>query len=300
VNPAVEAVIDADTNLICQGDFITMNALGGQGAASYEWFGPSLSSTTAQGVTAAPSQSATYQLVLSEGVCTDTADFNLMVTPTPNATYSSTQTDGCDELTVSFESTASDAISFVWDFGDGSPLNNTPNPTHTYTSPGTYTVSFTAVGDNGCQDINTSVNVRVGSTPSVDFSSNPTEGSEIPLPDARVDFTDRSPAASSWFWEFGDSTISTQQNPVKIYEEAGSYSVTLTITDPIGCIGRTTKGPYEVIEPSLLVPNVFTPNGDGANDFYQILYNGKEETQYEIFDRWGRSIFVANDVAITW
>jgi len=300
VNPAVEAVIDADTNLICQGDFITMNALGGQGAASYEWFGPSLSSTTAQSVTAAPSQSATYQLVLSEGVCTDTADFNLMVTPTPNATYSSTQTDGCDELTVSFESTASDAISFVWDFGDGSPLNNTPNPTHTYTSPGTYTVSFTAVGDNGCQDINTNVNVRVGSTPSVDFSSNPVEGSEIPLPDARVDFTDQSPAASSWFWEFGDSTISTQQNPVKIYEEAGSYFVTLTITDPIGCIGRTTKGPYEVVKPNLLVPNVFTPNGDGANDFYQILYNGKEETQYEIFDRWGRSIFVANDVAITW
>ncbi|MCI4669432.1 MAG: PKD domain-containing protein [Bacteroidia bacterium] len=300
VNPAVMAVIEADTNLICSGDVVGLRALGSRGAASFEWLGPNINNPTAQSVTATPTQSTIYQVVISEGVCTDTADFAIQVTPTPVATYTSSEINGCDELTVSFNSTASNAFSYIWDFGDGSPLTNVPNPTHTYTAPGTYNVTFTATGDNGCSDVNNSVTVKVGTTPSVDFSSNPIEGSEIPLPDAGVNFTDLSASGVQWFWQFGDSTISTVQNPSKIYTEAGEYFVTLTLTDADGCIAQVTRGPYLIIEPSLVIPNVFTPNGDGTNDEFRIQYNGKSVLQYEIFDRWGRSIFTADDPATTW
>ncbi|MEO0898259.1 MAG: PKD domain-containing protein [Bacteroidota bacterium] len=300
VNPAIDAVIQADTNLICQGESLNLLALGGFGASSYEWFGAGVNGSTSQSVTASPSTTTLYQVAISEGVCTDTADFTLGVTPTPNPTFTSSLTDGCDDLTVSFQSTASDAVSFIWDFGDGSDLNNEINPSHFYGDPGTYTVIFTAVGDNGCSATNTSTVVTVGSTPVADFSSNPAENSSLPLPNVDVQFTDLSTGAVSWFWEFGDDAVNTTQNPNHTYTDEGTYFVTLTVTSAEGCIGQVTKGPYIIFEPNLVVPNVFTPNGDGSNDAYQVIYDGKETFQYDIFDRWGRSIFTSNSSANTW
>ncbi|MEM8889486.1 MAG: gliding motility-associated C-terminal domain-containing protein, partial [Bacteroidota bacterium] len=75
------------------------------------------------------------------------------------------------------------------------------------------------------------------------------------------------------------------------YNEAGEYTVTLTITDAGGCTDVIQYGPYKVFIPGLLIPNVFSPNGDGINDNFRITYDGKEVFTIKVYDRWGRLMF---------
>jgi PKD repeat protein len=70
-----------------------------------------------------------------------------------------------------------------------------------------------------------------GSPPVADFSGTPTTG-DTPL---AVQFTDASTESpTSWLWDFGDSTTSTAQNPLKTYPAAGTFTVSLTATNADG------------------------------------------------------------------
>ena len=96
-----------------------------------------------------------------------------------------------------------------------------------------------------------------------DFTSSPDLGAELPLPNVEIQFTNQSTDAVSFLWDFGDGTFSTEENPLHVYNEAGEYTVTLTITDAGGCTDVIQYGPYKIFIPGLLIPNVFSPNGDG-------------------------------------
>ena len=72
------------------------------------------------------------------------------------------------------------------------------------------------------------------------------------------------------------------------------------MTDENGCVSTITDGPFEVYQPDLLVPNVFTPNGDGVNDAFAVRYTGAEDFYLEVFDRWGRMFFSSQSAADTW
>lgn len=119
-----------------------------------------------------------------------------------------------------------DAVtSYQWDFGDGSPLVTTQTPTHTYTVQGTYTVTLTITTSTGCTEtLSIPGAVRVGTTPSVDFSVNP----GITCAYQPVQFTDLSVPADSWLWDFGDGNTSTLQHPTHTYTDTGYFNVTLT------------------------------------------------------------------------
>jgi subtilisin family serine protease len=70
-----------------------------------------------------------------------------------------------------------------------------------------------------------------------DFRGAPRKGT-APL---TVDFTDLSPAATSWSWNFGDGDVSSDQNPQHIYTDPGLYNVSLEVTDPNGTNTKTRK-----------------------------------------------------------
>ncbi|MEL6134330.1 MAG: PKD domain-containing protein, partial [Bacteroidota bacterium] len=302
VNPAVVAEIVADTTLICGGDTSTLTALGGLGNADYTW-SPSttLTNATSETTFALPDTTTTYELIVSEGVCADTATLDVTVRPTPTGDYFVDQVEGCGSLTASFqENSTMDAISFIWDFGDGSPLVNSPSPIHTFEQPGTYQVLFTAVGASGCDAFNDQVVVNVSTLPVAAFSTDPISPVRLPLPNATVNFTDASTDAVRWFWDFGDGKVSTEASPQHIYQEAGDYTVTLTVQNTDGCIDTAQQSPVAIFEPSLSIPNVFSPNGDGKNDFFQILYDGTAPITTRIYDRWGRTVFEGQAIDQTW
>jgi FOG: PKD repeat len=123
--------------------------------------------------------------------------------------------------------------SWHWDFGDGT-TSTQQAPSHTYTSPGTYNVTLTITTNGGCtESITVPRAVQVGTPPSPDFTMSATDicASET------VQFTDQSTPASgisSWRWDFGDGTTSSEQNPTHQFIDTGTFAVRLTVENN-GC-----------------------------------------------------------------
>jgi PKD repeat protein len=138
--------------------------------------------------------------------------------------------------------------SWSWDFGDAT-TSTLPNPTHVYTTSGTFTVCLTIVGNNGlvrCKD-------RFCLPVTVKGCEQVQPCGVKPLFQFKVDkctvyFTDLSgtnagTTITNWYWNFGDASTSTLQNPIHTYAAAGTYSVCL-ITVAKNTAGEQCKNEY--------------------------------------------------------
>ncbi|MEM8899919.1 MAG: PKD domain-containing protein, partial [Bacteroidota bacterium] len=284
----------------CEGDLIQLVATGGTNTYSYNWTGNNLNGSTGSTVTATPDTTNTFLLIATDGVCVINDSLRIRVFPTPDAAYIFGEPEGCLGLDFQVQAADEPGVLYIWDFGDGTPVVNDILTVHTYDRAGLFTVNLTAIGERGCESINTDVQVEVRDTVSAAFTSSPLENELLYLPIAEISLTDESPNAVQWFWDFGDGNFSTDQNPSYTYTEAGVYDITLIATDDLGCVSRITKLPYEVREPLLFIPNVFSPNGDNVHDTYVIKYEGAEETLIKIFDRWGNLHFEASSFLDSW
>lgn len=299
VNPVVNTQATADNTVICANETTILHANGGVGGANYLWT-PSigLSDSTVQNPIVMVDTTTTYILNVLESGCIGRDTITVNVLPTPDANYAATNLSGCAPLTVAFYEESENELSYVWDFGDGSPVENTPSSIHTYTV-GTYTPSLTVTGANGCVVTVSTGQVVVHDTSFAAFTSNPVVDSAIYIPSG-ITFTDNSVNGTSWFWDFGDGGFSTEKNPHHVYTIPGKYTVTLTVTNENGCVSHVSQTPFTVLDPGIFVPNVFTPNGDGFYDTWQVQYYGTEDFYVSIYDRWGVKIFEANTPPGEW
>lgn len=131
---------------------------------------------------------------------------------------------------VSFSNGSSNSASYQWSFGDGSGSSES-DPEHTYAGDGVYEVVLIAQSDCGADTI--SAEVVIVTPPVAGFMADDTEGC-APL---TVQFTNLSSAnATSWFWTFegGTPASSTAENPEVQYLEAGTFGVTLTVSNAAG------------------------------------------------------------------
>ncbi len=103
---------------------------------------------------------------------------------------------------------------------------------------------------------------------------------------------------NSWFWDFDDGYTLTQENPYHIYNKPGFYNVMLAVRSDNGCTD-TVFIDINVKE-GLIISNVFTPNGDGVNDYFYFRNSGMELYSLKIFDRWGVLIFKTNNPSNMW
>lgn len=170
--------------------------------------------------------------------------------PTADFTFSIVNT------TVTFEDASTDTdgnITFwTWTFGDGETSTDQNPGEYTYDEDNTtYTVMLTVDDDGGATDTITK-DVTVGTPPvppTAAFNYEPTVNITV---NETITFTDNSTAGSvnitSWLWDFGDETNSTEQNPEHNYTAIGSYTVTLTVTDENELSGTTEEITIEVIE----------------------------------------------------
>jgi gliding motility-associated-like protein len=121
-----------------------------------------------------------------------------------------------------------------------------------------------------------------------DFTVEPKTG-EAPL---EVELTDKSIRGLIYKWEFGDDSTSALQNPLPhIYYRPGEYFVKLTIESSQGCVD-TLRSDKIVVDPSKLdIPNVFTPDGDGINDYFVVESKSLRSINVEIFSRSGLMVY---------
>lgn len=301
VSPTFEATASADTAEICSGQSVQLHASGGFGSASYQWMpAASVNNPAAPDPIATPDTTTTYLVVVSEGACEDTVAVPVKVNPTPTSDYFTSEPNGCVGLSVSFFENSQNAIAYIWDFGDGSPVSNEANPVHVYEQPGSYSVRLTTVGLAGCSSSSATTTVNIAEPVQAQFSASPSPATPIYMPGANIQFTDMSANALQWLWDFGDGSGSAETSPAHTYTQAGSYEVTLTVTGENGCIDRFSLGPFDILAPQLFIPNVFSPNGDGINDAFEVRYQGAERFFMEIFDRWGNQYFEAQNTSDTW
>lgn len=301
VSPGIEAELTASDTVICSGETIRLEAAGGFGNASYQWV-PALgvADPTAASTDASPAQSVTYRLIMSEGVCTDVKEVDIQVNKTPVADYFASESEGCEGLEVSFLENATDGIAYRWDFGDGTPIINEANPVHAFMIPGDFSVTLTVTGEGGCSNSISKDVISISEGSFASFTSVPTIDETLYIPNAEVTFTNASENGVDYLWDFGDGNYSSMASPVHNYEQPGLYDVTLTVTDSRGCVSTSVIAGYDVRVEGLTIPNIITPNGDGFNDFFNVIYEGTDTYQVEVFDRWGRKYFASNGLRTKW
>jgi len=177
----------------------------------------------------------------------------------PVASFTANVTSGSAPLSVKFtDASTNNPTSWLWDFGDGDTAAS-QNPTHTYSSIGTYTVNLTATNSKGANTLTQAgyITVTAVGTPVVSFTATPVNG----LAPLTARFTDTSTnTPTSWLWTFGEGNTSTVQNPVYTYSSVGTYTVTLTATNSAGSNTITRPG-YITVSAPVATTNNFTITG---------------------------------------
>ncbi len=144
----------------------------------------------------------------------------------PNASFIASPSTGFAPLSVRFTDTSTGVpTDWYWDFGDGT-TSGEQNPSHTYTLNGLWTVTL-HVG-NAFGDASTQQTVGVGTNPHAGFT---TSDNRVMDAGGTVHFIDTSTGhPDRWFWDFGDFTTSTDQNPIHRFMTAGIFAVKLIAT----------------------------------------------------------------------
>jgi gliding motility-associated-like protein len=183
--------------------------------------------------------------------------------------------------------------------------------------PGTHTIGMVTKGMNGCTGyFEYAYPIIVNPKPGSDISwtpERPTTVDEItfnptaqngPIIYQSWDFQGGIPTMIDTAWQKTQRSLDTsnQVHPVRKYETYGTYPVMLISTNEKGCIDTVVKFMTVIDDLSVFIPNSFTPNGDGVNDYFMPKGVGIKQEGYtfEILDRWGRPIFFTREPTAGW
>ncbi len=286
-------------NTICFGQSTTISANASNGGP-YTWSN-SLGSTSSISVT--PSVTTTYYVSVFDSCSglTITDSVTVFVMPPSTVAFSVDSLSGCVPLTVYFtdlSTTLQDQISgWTWDFGDGDS-SNLQSPFHTYTTPGSYTVTLTVVTTSGC--VTTLINgavINVYPVPVAGFDWEQL-GSIGDQPE--VQFTDESVGATTWQWYFGDSTSSLVPSPFHNYTSVGGFTAMQVVGNNYGCYDTAYAQLDLEGEFTIYVPNTFTPGVGDHNNTFGGIGTGIAQYHLMVFDRWGMLIFESNSYYTQW
>ena len=129
-----------------------------------------------------------------------------------------------------------DNPTFKWDFGDGS-FSSEKNPSHVYTSNGSFTVTLTVCSAVECLTKALSVNIGINNPPIAEFSYKLDGQTAVFVNSSR----DPDGDGLTYKWDFGEGSESTETNPAHTYEAGGSYNIKLTFCDGSACSEKSVS-----------------------------------------------------------
>ena len=284
VNP-LPVITITPNSAVCIGGSLQLSAGGGN---NYIWSPAStLDNPNSSTPIASPTVNTTYSVIVTDGNgCVDSATVAVTVNPLPVATASA-DTLICAGSTAYL--TAGGGVSYTWSPTQGLSNSNISNPTAIPTSNITYTVTVTDM--NGCQD-DEDVVIDLNDQPTASFTVDENALSAN-CNGIQANLINTSQDALNYTWLFPDGTTSNDVNPVYHFDFNNTY-ITLIAYNTI--CSDTTQLNYAG---SLLddvfknISNVFTPNGDGLNDCFDLgtKYDFSECSSMNIFNRWGEEVF---------
>jgi len=288
----LEAAFTTSADTVCTGTAITFTNTSTASVIyntdpAYSWDFADGSTSTEQNPVHTYNNPGIYHvmMVVRDGVpCTDTQYRQVFVDSFPEFAFTQDDSVICqgDQITFTGIYTQNGLKDLKWNFGDNPDQVANINPaSHSYDQAGVYTV--TASGDyRVCPDATASVQIRVKPLPVIHLGPD----TSICLDGAPLTLTDHINAANPqarWLWSNGDTTSSIRVT------HHGNYTATVSIE-------QCSASDMVVVNKdcNIDVPNSFTPNGDGINDYFfprQYLSNGVAGFSMTVFNRWGQKVF---------
>ena len=286
VNP-MPVVIDTTGGVVCEGNTIYLTPSSGGTWTSSD---PSIATIDNTGLISGIS-SGTANMVFTNTTtgCSNSAASGLVtVNPLPTVT-AVTSNNVCIGSTINFLPSTGG----TWASSDVTIATIDNTGLVTGISGGSATMIFT--NTLGCSSSTLSGLVTVTGVTAV-LSATPSSGL-MPL---EVVFTNGSAPAITYTWDFGDgSAITNVFESNHTYSDFGDYLAILIVTDGL-CYDTATVNIEVIGISSILIPNVFTPNGDGQNDVFTVSGTNLESVEAEIFNRWGQKMFEWKHVKGYW
>jgi gliding motility-associated-like protein len=307
VTTAPVASIAVDKTRTCAGDTITVQFTGSKSNTAtldWNWGGGKVLSGSGDGpFNIKYNNNGIIVCTVRDGICTATsASQAVAVIPLPEAAFTTDKITGCAPVEVTFINQSKQADAYEWDFGDNEKSKD-EQPVHLYTSPGEYTITLVASAQATCTTtIIGSNKIKVLPPPVAAFENKPDVNVPIEISVATFEFKNNSQYAHSFKWYFGDGDSAVDRDPVHWYKQPGNYLVTLHVTNEIGCTDSVSRGAYVVIpDKVLLVPNAFSPNGDGVHDRWAIPgLRAFPDCQVTIYNRYGQPVFSSRGYNEPW
>ncbi len=315
--------VDFDPTDVCLGEnsqFSDQTQLSNQfttnNAANWEWDFDDGNQSTQQNPSHAYQAAGDYDVeltVTSNNGCVNDNTLTVTVHPTPEASFSGQDLEGCSPICPAVVSTStvsgtSTLINYEWTLSNGMSQdggnaefnecfdNTTGNDLY-------YGLSLTVTTDQGCTDQTSESNyIQVYHNPIASFYYTP---EDIDVMDPTVSFSNSSSYADNYSWTFGDNQTSTAINPEHVYPNEGQveYDVELIASTDKGC--KDTARSVVLVKDRIIfyVPNTFTPDNDKFNELFQPEFtSGFDPQDYNllIFNRWGEVVFESNDASVGW
>lgn len=212
----------------------------------------------------------------------------------PEANFSITSDCG-NEIQFMDGSTCTSGANYLWDFGDGSSSIN-KNPIHTFLTYGTYSTSLIVTDTNNCRSevIN---NITTFPFPEAEIQLSPECANTLSEFQANITYPTIAPY--TYWWLIDGIPVSDEISCAYSFPFPGHYQVEFQIMDQNGC-KDTLLTTIEIkefpdcipIESGFYIPNSFTPNGDGKNDYFEIIsHDHTDSFTIEILNRFGQKVF---------
>lgn len=284
--PVANAGGDVD---LCEG---TTEVLNGSGGTSFTWDPPTdLDNPAIAGPTTSTASDITYVLTVSDATgCTDVDSARVTIRPNPVATVAPDEGIACPG--EAFPLSASGGDSYSWSPSTGLDDPAIADPTATLNASQTYTV--TVANAFGCTDAAT-VDMSIDILPTVDA------GLEQIIDFGTVVTLDGSSSSTDLLW----TPAASLDNPTIANPSASPEATTwyvLRAYSPNGCAALDSVRIIVVEPPAVIIPNAFTPDGDGLNDILRpvSLLEGGEDIDFRITNRWGETVFATSTPGAGW
>jgi gliding motility-associated-like protein len=225
-----------------------------------------------------------------------------VIRDTVNADFNFSINYACDKNLVSFTHNGANTVdSWTWSFVGTTPnASNAQNPVQTYTNFEPKDVQL-IVSNGVCKDTS-KLQIVFDNYLKVDF-----DVSSVICPNNPAVFTNKTIGTIiDWQWTMGNGNVLNVKNPapqVYIPRETSDYNALpeLTVKNNYGCSATISKPIQIVYTCFIAVPNAFTPNGDGKNDFlYPLKAYKSSDLSFSVYNRFGQRLFYTNNWQIKW
>ena len=156
-------------------------------------------------------------------------------------------------------------------------------------------ISVVASNGDGCSSLPSALSVHFNPIPVAGFEP---ILSSFPSTEDPIQFINQSQGAIIYNWDFGDGNQESAYNAAHRFELPGVYTIELEVQNEFGCLDSVSR--LVEISEDVLLPNVFSPNGDGLNDELEVLSSGLNALTLSIFDRWGNLVFESSQLKLFW